>query len=165
MVAIGDLLDASELLFCDIFACTLTLFWDNAVGCLVAGPLPACDCWYDGACGDDFVGFEALDLGDSLGVGGVAGGVDDEEVVGCLFGDDTTIIKSICGPRNVEGTRKGANLPLDNFLVQVLETLLHFGNIDIFPPGLLALSRWLTVLLRGVWIARLASENGHFDEW
>lgn len=95
MVAIGDFLDAGKLLFGDIFASALTLFWDDAVGSLVARSLPACDCWYDRASGDDFVGFEALDLGDSLGVGGVAGGVDDEEVVGCLFGDDTAKFQSI----------------------------------------------------------------------
>lgn len=29
-------------------------------------------------------------------------------------------------------------VPLDDFLVQDLETLLHFRNIDIFPPSLLA---------------------------
>lgn len=56
-------------------------------------------------------------------------------------------------------------VPLDDLLVQVLETLLHFGNVDIFPPGLLAFSGRLTVLLRGVWVARLASENRHVGDW
>lgn len=96
-MAVGDLLDAGKLFFRDIFACSLPLLGDEAVGGLVAGALPARDRWDDGAGGDDFVCFQALDLGNSFGVGGVAGGVDDEKVVGCLFSNDTARLQSIHG--------------------------------------------------------------------
>lgn len=91
MVAIGDLLDASKFLLGDIFARALALLGDDAVCGPVACTLPARDCWNEGAGGNDLVCFEAFDLGDSLGVGGVAGCVKDEKFVGLLLGDDTTV--------------------------------------------------------------------------
>lgn len=90
MVTIGDLLDPGELLLCDIFAGALALLGDDAVGGLVTCSLLAGNCWDDRTGRDDLVGLEALDFGDSLGVGSVAGCVEDEEFVRCLLGDDTT---------------------------------------------------------------------------
>lgn len=52
-------------------------------------------------------------------------------------------------------------LPLNDFFVEIFETLLHVGHIDILPPRFLALSRGLAVLLRGIGVTRLASEDGH----
>lgn len=90
-MAVGDLLNADEVLLCDIFAGALALLGDDAVGGLVACSLLAGDWCDDGACGDDLVCFEALDLGDSLGVCDIAGCVEDEKLARCLLCDDTTV--------------------------------------------------------------------------
>lgn len=55
-------------------------------------------------------------------------------------------------------------LPLNNFVVEILETFLDLSHVDILPPGLPALSRRLTVLLWGIWVARLASEDRHDED-
>lgn len=65
---------------------------------------------------------------------------------------------------NIEWFDRRVTLPMkDDFLVQVLKTLLHLCHIHILPPRLLAFSGRLAVLLRSIWVARLAPEDGHFE--
>jgi hypothetical protein len=42
------------------------------------------------------------------------------------------------------------SLPLDNLLVELHQSLLYFGDVDILPPGFLPLSRGLACLARAL---------------
>lgn len=89
-MAVGDTLDARELLVRDVGAGALALDGEDAVGGFVTGPLLAGDGGNDGAGGNDLVGFEVLGFGDLFGGDRIAFGVDNEEVCGVFFCDDTT---------------------------------------------------------------------------
>jgi hypothetical protein len=49
---------------------------------------------------------------------------------------------------------EGAYVPLDYLVGELLEALLHLGNVDILAPRLLAFPGRLLVLLRGIRVAR-----------
>lgn len=158
-MTIRNLLDPREFLVGDIGG-PLAFDGQDSIGGLVARTFPARDGGYNRSRRDDFVGLEVLDLGDLLDVGDIAGGIDDEEVGRVFLGDNATgiISQSDSHPRS---SRQQLFLPLNDLLIQILKTLLDFGHVDILPPGLLALPRWLAVLLRGIRIARLTSEDRH----
>lgn len=73
---------------CDIVG-SQALDGENAIGGFIARTFPARDSWYSRSCRDDLVGFEILDLGDLLGGGDIAGGIDDKQIGGVFLGNDT----------------------------------------------------------------------------
>lgn len=103
-MSVGNSSQASQLLVRDPI-CARALGCDDSIGDLVARALSHGDRRHGRALVDDLVGFETLldVLGEFLGNLGVACYVEDEEIFGCLFSNDTTADSvSIFSPSNIE---------------------------------------------------------------
>lgn len=63
-------------------------------------------------------------------------------------------------------TKEGiVHKPFDHFFIQLLETLLDFGNVDILPPRFLPFSRRLFVCRRRISRPLQGLYDRHFDSF
>lgn len=85
-------------------------------------------------------------LGEFLGDLGVACYVEDEEIFGCLFANDTTE-----DPVSIFQLLSILNsiVPSDDFIIQLSKALLDLCNVHVLPPCLLSFPGWLAELFGG----------------
>ena len=100
-----------------------------------------------GALGQDLVDLQRLvaRLHFLLHVG-VAGRVDGEELLGRLLGNDAAAGISAYEQHGIVKIAIGQRIPCDHLVPHLVEASGNLGDVDILPPGLLALAALLLVL-------------------
>ena len=77
---------------------------------------------------------------------GVAGRVDGEELLGRLLGNDAAAGISAYEQHGIVKIAIGQRIPCDHLVPHLVEASGNLGDVDILPPGLLALAALLLVL-------------------